>query len=181
MSSSLQSATWLSSSLPVRCDFPPFSHSASAILTFSLFLELAKVTLPLVLESYSFRLECFLTPVFRKPGSFPVIQITASKRAFLAFESKVTQTCNRTSPHFLSIAVVSDIFLICIPVFVFLCYSIYGKKRVPRLLPTIYVPPSIVLGIYMSHSTNIYWMRKGKKIELPVDGRSSKIRGLIKS
>lgn len=122
-----------------------------------------------------------LTPVFRKPGSFLGIQITASKRAFLAFESKVTQTCNRTSSHFLSIAVVSDIFLICIPVFVFLCYSIYGEKRVPRLLPTIYVPPTIVLGIYMSHSTNIYWMRKGKKIELPVDGRSSKIRGLIKS
>lgn len=122
-----------------------------------------------------------LTPVFHKPGSFLVIQITASKRAFLAFESKVTQTCNRTSPQFLSIAIVSDIFLICIPVFVFLRYSFYGEKRELRLLPTMYVPPSIVLGIYMSHSTNIYWMRKGKKIELPVDGRSSKIRGLIKS
>ena len=110
--------------LPLRPDFPAFSHSASATLTLFLLLERATVVLPLVLQSSSsFHLECFFllfslgqVPFCHSNHSLSLNVI--SNRSFLTFKSKViTQAFESTSPYFLSIAIISHIFLICILIF----------------------------------------------------------------
>lgn len=128
---------------------PPFSHSASATLTFFLLLKLAMVVLPLVLESSpSFYLEWFfllfsLGQTLFCHSNLSLSLNVASERSFLTFRSTVvTQAFDSTSPYFLSMAVTSDIFLICILVFICLLPLEYllREESLPSLFPTICIP-----------------------------------------